>query len=93
MSPRPPGPQSSPPPRRPSGEERVFAAADGRLWGASLGRDPDGPESLVIVFTRVTEARQAMRAMVVDSRVQLRDVSDEMLRSWLAAAPAVGKLS
>jgi hypothetical protein len=75
------------------GEERVFAAEDGRLWGASIGAGATGPDSLALVFTCVTEARQGMRAVAVDAGSQLRDFSDDSLRGWLAKAPKVEKLN
>jgi hypothetical protein len=93
MPPRSSGSASSLPPRRPAGEERVFAAPDGQLWGASMRPGPDDPNSVVLVFTCMNEARQAVRAVVVDSALRLRDVSDDSLREWLATAPTVGKLN
>lgn len=89
MPPRSSGSSSSPAPRRPSGEQRVFAAPDGQLWGASERSGPDGVESVVLVFTCMTEARHAMRAVAIDAGVRLWDMTDDALRAWLAVAPMV----
>jgi len=88
-----PEPSTPTPPSRPEGEERVFAAADGRLWGASVRREPDGGPGLIVLFTCMADARQAVRAVAVSSDWRLRDVTDELLRTWLATAPPVGNLT
>jgi len=48
---------------------------------------------MVILFTCITEARQAVRAIAVAPPTDLQDASDDALRRWLAAAPPVGKLT
>ncbi len=93
MPPRPSGSVPSPSPRRPPGEERVFSAPDGRLWGASVRSGPGGPDSSVLVFTCMGEARRAVRALAVGAGVRLRDLSDDVLREHLASAPAVADLA
>jgi hypothetical protein len=56
-------------------------------------REPDGGSGLIVLFTCMADARQAVRAVAVGSEWRLRDVSDELLRTWLATAPTVGKLT
>jgi len=75
--------------KRPSGDERVFAAADGVLWSASLRRGDGQP---AIVFSCITDSRRPGRAVAVNATFQLRDASDDQLRGWFVAAPIVGKL-
>ncbi|MDB4905393.1 MAG: hypothetical protein JWO05_177 [Gemmatimonadetes bacterium] len=76
--------------RRPSGGERVFSDARGRLWSAAqLRDDPDN----AIVFACISDGRQSGRAISVELSLQLPDVADETLRSWLDAAPRIGLLS
>jgi hypothetical protein len=93
MSPRSSESRSSPSPGRPRGEERVFSAPDGKLWGASVRQGPDAGDAVVLVFTCMTEARQSVRAVTIDAAVRLRDLTDDALRAWLATAPTVGKLN
>jgi hypothetical protein len=92
MSPRSSTSGSLPAPRRPPGEERLFAAGDGRLWGASIRQGTGGSRSAVLVFTGLSEARQAVHAVAIEAGLRLRDLSDEDLRGWLAIAPRVEKL-
>lgn len=82
---------SQPPshPARPSGEERVFAGADGRLWGASHRSDA---KQGAVVFTCITDSRQSVRAAAVEAAFRLADATDEQLRHWLVDAPVLGKL-
>jgi hypothetical protein len=68
----------------------VFAATDGRLWGASHRR---GARQAAVVFTCITDSRQSIRAVAVDAAFRLPDASDEELRRWLDTAPKVGKLT
>jgi hypothetical protein len=93
MSPRSSGSRPSPSPQRPPGEERVFSAPDGQLWGASVRQGPNEGDAIVLVFTCMTEARQSVRAVTIDEGVRLRDLTDDALRAWLATAPTVGKLN
>jgi hypothetical protein len=90
MSPTPPRPRRSSNPKHPSGDERVFAAPDGRLWSASHRR---GQGDGAIVFSCVTESRLPSRALAVDPAFRLGDASDDQIRRWFADAPAVGKLT
>jgi hypothetical protein len=76
------------PPRRPSGGERVFADDVGRLWSASHVRT----EEPAVVFSCISDSRQAARALAVDASFRIADVSDETLRAWLREAPRMGRL-
>ena len=78
--------------RDPGGSERVFAADDGRLWGATRMQHERGDEEAV-VFSCITDSRQAVRAIALSRDHDLADVSDETLRAWLRAAPRIGRLS
>ena len=71
---------------------RVFGAADGALWGASLETGLSGEDAAVLVFTCMSEARQGVRAITIEPPVELRDLTDDALRQWLAVAPRVKKL-
>jgi hypothetical protein len=73
-------------------KERVFAAADGRLWGASIEAGSSGADATVLVFACMSEARQGVRAITIEPPVELRDLTDDALRQWLAVAPRVKKL-
>jgi len=75
---------------RPSGGERVFTDATGRLWSAVSHTDAHG---VTVVFTCITEGRQSGRAIVVDLPEEVGDVGDETLRAWLEAAPRIGRLT
>ena len=75
---------------RPSGGERVFTDADGRLWNATSHKDHDG---ITVVFTCITDGRQSGRAIVVALPEEVGDVGDETLRAWLEAAPRIGRLT
>lgn len=75
---------------RPSGGERVFTDAVGRLWSAISHSDANG---VTVVFTCITEGRQSGRAIVIDLSEEVGDVGDEKLRAWLEAAPRIGRLT
>ena len=75
---------------RPSGGERVFTDAKGRLWSAISHSDANG---VAVVFTCITEGRQSGRAIVIDLSEEVGDVGDETLRAWLEAAPRIGRLT
>ena len=75
---------------RPSGGERVFTDASGRLWSA-LSHAHDG--GVTVVFTCITEGRQSGRAIEIDLSQEVGDVGDETLRAWLEAAPRIGRLT
>lgn len=75
---------------RPSGGERVFTDAFGRLWSALTHTDENG---VTVIFTCITEGRQSGRAIVIDLSQEVGDVGDETLRAWLEAAPRIGRLT
>lgn len=75
---------------RPSGGERVFTDASGRLWSAISHASDEGA---TVVFTCITEGRQSGRAIVIDLPQEVGDVGDETLRAWLEAAPRIGRLT
>jgi hypothetical protein len=75
---------------RPSGGERVFTDAFGRLWTAIATTTDDG---VTVVFTCITEGRQSGRAIAIDLTQEVDDVGDETLRAWLEAAPRIGRLT
>ena len=78
------------PPHRHSGGERVFTDDEGRLWCAALEQrdELDG----ALVFRCISDGRQSIRALSVDP-LTLPEAADEVLRSWLHAAPRIGTLS
>lgn len=76
--------------RRPSGGERVFTDALGRLWSAASHFENDG---ITVVFTCINDGRQSGRAIVIDLPQEVGDVGDETLRAWLEAAPRIGRLT
>lgn len=75
---------------RPSGGERVFSDAIGRLWSAASHVERD---SATVVFTCINDGRQSARALSIDLRQEVGDVGDETLRAWLEAAPRIGRLT
>ena len=77
---------------RPSGGERVFTDSIGRLWSALTHADEDGT-GVTVVFTCISEGRQAGRAIQIDLPEEVGDVGDETLRAWLEAAPRIGRLT
>jgi hypothetical protein len=83
-------PTARKPHRRHSGGERVFADDIGRLWSAAHDRE-DGES--VVIFTCISDARETVRAIAVDDRLRIADVSDEQLRAWLREAPRIGRLT
>lgn len=70
---------------RPSGGERVFADARGRLWSAAHSGD-------AVIFTCISDGRQSGRAIAVDLARLDDSVGDDALRAWLDAAPRIGTL-
>jgi hypothetical protein len=86
--------------RRSSGAECVFADDDGRTWTAvsfpmTAGRatGEEHPPGCAVVFTCATDARLAQRATGAPAGTRLVDVPEPTLRSWLAHAPHLGRLS
>ncbi|HEY6219627.1 MAG TPA: hypothetical protein VIV65_06195, partial [Gemmatimonadaceae bacterium] len=75
---------------RPSGGERVFTDAFGRLWSAASHTDDHG---LTVIFTCINDGRQSGRAILVEVSQEVGDVGDETLRAWLEAAPRIGRLT
>lgn len=76
---------------RPSGGDRVFSDASGRLWSAVTEAETQG--GATVVFTCITDGRQSGRAIVVELPGEVGDVGDELLRAWLEAAPRIGRLT
>jgi hypothetical protein len=75
---------------RPSGGERVFTDASGRLWSAASHPDDQG---ITVIFTCINDGRQSGRAIVIELTEEVGDVGDETLRAWLEAAPRIGRLT
>lgn len=75
---------------RPSGGERVFTDAFGRLWSAASHKDD---HNVTVVFTCINDGRQSGRAILIDLTQEVGDVGDEILRAWLEAAPRIGRLT
>lgn len=78
--------------RDPGGSERIFAAEDGRLWGAARLQHERGAAE-AIVFSCISDSRQTVCAIEIGRDHDLADVSDETLRAWLRAAPRIGRLT
>ena len=79
-------------PRRPTGGERVFTDALGRMWSAAYVKGEAGGNDAV-VFTCVSEVRQSGRAIAVDLPGSIGDIEEETLRAWLSVAPRIGTLT
>ena len=75
---------------RPSGGERVFADAKGRLWSAASLTEAD---SFTVIFTCISDGRQSGRAIMVEPAVEVGDVAEGTLCAWLEAAPRIGRLT
>ena len=75
---------------RPSGGERVFADAAGRLWSAASLSEADG---FTVIFTCISDGRQSGRAILVEPEVEVGNVAENTLRAWLEAAPRIGRLT
>ena len=76
---------------RPSGGDRVFTDADGRLWSAAT--TTDSHNGVTVIFTCITDGRQSGRAILVELPQEVGDPGDELLRAWLEAAPRIGRLT
>ncbi len=46
-----------------------------------------------MVFACISDSRQPVRAIAVDTLFQMVDVADERLREWLREAPRIGRLT
>ncbi|GAC1514134.1 MAG: hypothetical protein NVS1B4_01070 [Gemmatimonadaceae bacterium] len=68
----------------------MFSDPAGRLWSAAPARDAAVG---AVVFSCLSDPRQAVRALAVDAGFDVRQVSDETLRIWLRDAPRIGSLS
>ena len=69
----------------PSGGDRVFSDAKGRLWSAAHAGE-------VIIFTCISDGRNSGRAIIVNLAKLDSSVEDDALRAWLNAAPRIGTL-
>ena len=76
--------------RHSSGSERIFEDATRRLWSAGRSATPRGSDALV--FTCLSDSREAVRAVVLDRELPLTEAGAEQLRSLLAVAPMLGRL-
>jgi len=74
----------------PSGGERVFADAKGRLWSAASLSEA---EVFTVIFTCISDGRQSGRAILVDPAMEVGSVAEDTLRAWLEAAPRIGRLT
>lgn len=78
------------PQRRSSGVERLFEDGDGRMWSAGRTFTPQGGEA--VLFSCISDAREAHRAIATPPDFRLVDSPIEQLRSLLDRAPRVGVL-
>jgi len=76
---------------RPSGGDRVFTDANGRLWSAAT--HADDRHGVTVIFSCITDGRQSGRAILVELPREGGDPGDELLRAWLEAAPRIGRLT
>jgi len=76
--------------RRSSGSERIFEDETSRLWSAGRMATPGG--SGAVVFTCLSDPREAVRAVALDAEVPLTEAGSNQLRLLLGAAPRLGKL-
>jgi hypothetical protein len=77
-------------PRRSSGSERIFEDGTRRLWSAGHSLTPHGSDA--VVFTCISDSREAVRAMRLDAGMSLLEAGVERLRQLLEGAPRVGRL-
>jgi hypothetical protein len=76
--------------RRHSAEDHVFGDDERRLWNAAVSWH--GTE-WAVVFACITDARQPIRVLAVSDDARGADLTEELLRRWLASAPRLGPLS
>jgi hypothetical protein len=76
--------------KRPSGGERVFTDAAGRLWSAVALTEAD---RFTVIFTCISDGRQSGRAILVEPAEEVGNVEEDTLRAWLEAAPRIGRLT
>jgi hypothetical protein len=77
-------------PRRSSGAERIFDDEAGRLWSAGPTMTRHGTEALL--FTCLSDPREAPRAVTPPPAFTLTEATPETLRELLARAPKLGRL-
>jgi hypothetical protein len=63
---------------RPSGGERVFTDANGRLWSAA---SVHGDQGITVIFSCINDGRQSGREISIDLSQEDGDVGDEILRA------------
>jgi hypothetical protein len=76
--------------RQSSGSERIFEDDTRRLWFAGQAATPRGNEA--VVFTCLSDAREAQRAVVLDVEVPLTAEGSDLFRVLLRRAPRLGRL-
>lgn len=76
--------------RRSSGSERIFEDGTRRIWSAGHSATPEGADA--VVFTCLSDAREAIRAVALDVEVPLTEAGSGQLRMLLDIAPRLGKL-
>ena len=76
--------------RRSSGSERIFKDAARRLWSAGRSVTPTNIDA--VVFTCISDAREAPRAVAIDPDFHLTDAESDALRQMLERAPRIGRL-
>jgi hypothetical protein len=76
--------------RRDSGSERIFEDDTRRLWSAGHSVTPTGSDALV--FTCLSDAREAIRAVALDVEVPLTEAGSTQLQLLLTKAPRLGQL-
>jgi hypothetical protein len=74
------------PAKHTSSDGHVFVDDSGRLWSAVQ-------TASIVVFTCISDARQARRALAIEDTMREDETGDETLRAWLGAAPKIGSLS
>lgn len=75
---------------REPGSERIFEDALRRIWSAGHTNTPTGTAALI--FTCLSDPRQAVRAVRLDAEVPLTDAGSDKLRMLLDVAPRLGRL-
>ena len=76
--------------RRSSGSERIFEDDARRIWSAGHSSTPTGSDA--VVFTCLSDSREAIRAVALDVEVPLTEAGSNQLRLLLEVAPRLGRL-
>lgn len=76
--------------RRSSGSERIFEDETRRLWSAGHSLTPEGSDA--VVFTCLSDAREAVRAVALDVEVPLTEEGSNALQILLTKAPRLERL-